>query len=55
MVVNVKGEIKKGMVDLCDIVIDDLSDGGVNVFNFNRYVYLSRFLSLYIFYYIVYV
>lgn len=54
-VVNVKGETKKGMADLRDIVIDDLPDGGANSLNLNRYVHPSRFLSLYIFYHIVHV
>nr|VDC65769.1 unnamed protein product [Brassica rapa] len=34
-VVNVKGETKKGMADLRDIVIDDLPDGGANALNLN--------------------
>lgn len=54
-VVNVKGETKKGMADLRDIMIDDLPDGGANALNLNRYVHPSRFLSLYLFYHIVHV
>ncbi|XP_013585087.1 PREDICTED: protein TSS isoform X1 [Brassica oleracea var. oleracea] len=34
-VVNVKGETKKGMADLRDIMIDDLPDGGANALNLN--------------------
>ncbi|CAA7028629.1 unnamed protein product [Microthlaspi erraticum] len=33
--VNVKGEIKKGLTDFRDIVIDDLPDGGANALNLN--------------------
>ncbi|KAF8086900.1 hypothetical protein N665_0609s0031 [Sinapis alba] len=34
-VINVKGEVKKGMTGLRDIVIDDLPDGGANALNLN--------------------
>ncbi|XP_024008613.1 protein TSS isoform X2 [Eutrema salsugineum] len=34
-VVNLKGEIKKGLTDFRDIVIDDLPDGGANALNLN--------------------
>lgn len=54
-VINVKGEVKKGMTGLRDIVIDDLPDGGANALNLNRYVHPSSFLRLYLFYHIVHV
>lgn len=54
-VVNVKGETKKGMTEIRDIVIDGLPDGGANALNLNRYVHLCSFLRFYLFYHIVHV
>ncbi|CAH8353902.1 unnamed protein product [Eruca vesicaria subsp. sativa] len=46
-VVNVKGEVKKRMTEIRDIVIDDLPDGGANALNLNSLrVQLHRFHSV---------
>lgn len=40
--VNVKGETKKRMTEIRDIVIDDLPDGGANALNLNRYMHAPK-------------
>lgn len=47
--VNVKGKTQKGRSDFCDILIDDLPDGGTNALNLNRSLPL-RSLTIYLFY-----